>query len=119
MTDKTDDTTDSPNLSNGLFSARLGLLSACYSLVRYSRSLPEQAARVVIRQALADASNALIMLFPADVSEDAQAFARRQAEISPAEAGPVELSGASVEMYAESLCLMLYASADGSTEVKA
>lgn len=98
-----------------LYQARLGLLSTVAALVRFARALDETSVeRDTVRHAIRELSNALIRIYPTNAVEHAQGHAIGTLELlGPVDRmtddGRVEISGVTVELYAETLARYLFA----------
>ena len=97
------------NVPGELYQARTFTLAAIPGLVNYARSLPEGVARDTVRHAIREMSTALTRIFPQTVATAAQEHALRQIEVKPQEGGLVDISGVTVEMYADQLARYLFA----------
>lgn len=95
------------NVPAPLFQARLGVLTGINGLVTFAQSLPEGIERETVRQAVRDLTNAITRIYPPAVATAAQEHALEQIEIKP-ESGRVEISGITVEMYADQLARYLF-----------
>lgn len=102
-----------PETPNPLFQARLFLLTATNGLVAYARTLLEGSVeRDTVRHAIRETSNALVRIYPTAQVDAAQKHAIRTLELRPAEGQLLEISGVTVELYADELCKWFFVNAD-------